>query len=283
VAIDRGHFPRTRGLQENVYLRTLLSLPVRFWVLSISATALMLALRFGLDTVGKFQNDVGGVSAYITAIGTLYGILAAFTIYVVWTQFNQAKDAVDAELNELLDLFRFAVYLRDPQPLSTLRAAIEAYGRTVVTDEWPSMTKARLAPITIQLGAIFYAVHSVQFDDERDSYAWAEMMRKFEAISDARGKRLQLATERVPILLRALLYMASVALVLGFFMLAVNNDFLVIAMTIATTAIVFLTVEVVEDLDSPFGGQWFMTSDGFKDLPASLTEIEPAAKQAKVV
>src|SRR3990172_604359 len=110
-------------------LRAAVTLPPRFWLMTVGTAVSILALRFGLDTTDEFGNDVSAISAYITAIGVLYGILAAFTIYVVWTQFNDAQEATSTEVTELLDLFRFAVYLRDQQALDRLRLAIIAYGQ----------------------------------------------------------------------------------------------------------------------------------------------------------
>lgn len=262
-----------------VRLKAAITLPPRFSLLTTVVTGSILALRFGLDTADRFGNDIAGMSAYITAMGVLYSILAAFTIYVVWTRFNDAQDATASEANDLLDLFRFAVYLRDQGALEGLRASITEYCQAVCEDEWAAMTSGHPShSASAKFERVFEAVNSVQFDDERDAHAWSEMIRKFEAISDARSKRLELATAKVPALLRGLLYMASLALVVGFFMLAIDNDFLAVAVTVATTAVVFLTIEVVEDLDDPFGGQWALTPEPFVQLPDRLASIsEPAA------
>jgi hypothetical protein len=257
---------------------TLLGLRLRYWLLTFLTSGAILVIRLGIRTPGRFAGDVGAVGAYITAIGTLYGILAAFTIFVVWGQFNDAQNAVEAEANELLDLFRFSIYLRDRQALAALGGAIKEYASSVAAHEWPAMSSGKSAVQTVAaFEAVFQAVHAVRFDDERDAFAWEKMIAKFEGVSDSRSKRLDLAFADVPSLLQGLLWLVSISLVLGFFLLGIGNDIIAVVVTIATTAVVFLVVEVVEDLDDPFGGHWSMSPKSFARLPEQVDALMKAA------
>ena len=249
----------------------------RYWVATLFISGALLAARLGMRTPGMFADDVGAVGAYITAIGTLYGILAAFTIYVVWTQFNDAQTAVDGETNELLDLFRYAIYLQDSKVLLSLKSAIRDYSVSVATDEWAAMSSGRPSPGAVgAFETVFQAVHGVRFDDERDASAWERMIAKFEAVSDARAKRLDLAVANVPRLLRGLLYLVSFALIGGFFVLSISSDTVAVIVTVATTAIALLVIEVVEDLDDPFGGQWALSPGAFLLLPERVDALAAA-------
>jgi len=116
-------------------------------------------------------------------------------------------------------------------------------------------------------------VHSVQFDDSRDAVAWNKMIEKFESASDARDRRVERAGERMPGLMRVLLYLTSGLLLLGFFMMSIHDDFLAFAITIGTTAVVLLTLEVVEDIDNPFDGEWAISQDALHDLRAQLPAL----------
>jgi hypothetical protein len=84
-------------------LRSMIAVRPRFWILTAAIASLILVLRFGLGTEEDFAADGGAMRAYISAISTLFGILAAFIIYVVWSQFIEADHAVKLEANELLD------------------------------------------------------------------------------------------------------------------------------------------------------------------------------------
>ena len=255
-------------------LVTLLGLRLRYWVLTLGVSGAILIVRLGVRTPGIFAADVGAVGAYITAIGTLYGILAAFTIFVVWTQFNDAQTAADTEANELRDLFRYTIYLRDSEALNALGRAIKDYSESVARDEWSAMGSGKAAPETVgRFEAVFRAVHAVTFDDDRDALAWEKMIGKFEGVSDARSERLDLAMADVPTLLRGLLYLVSLSLIVGFFLLSISNDIIAISVTLATTAVAFLVIEAVEDLDNPFGGYWALSPKSFLHLPEQIDAL----------
>ncbi|HVP06015.1 MAG TPA: DUF4239 domain-containing protein [Dehalococcoidia bacterium] len=255
-------------------LRKTIAVRPRFWVLTTVTSAVILLARYGFDTESHFASDGGAVRAYISAISTLFGILAAFIIYVVWSQFIEADHAIKLEANELLDLCRYAVYLNDPAALDSVTAAVGRYASAVCEDEWTTMPAGRAHPAAEgALEGVFAAVNSVRFDDDRDSTAWSRMIQKFEAVSDARDKRIELAGERMPALMRGLLYMVSGLLLLGFFMMAIQNDLLAVAVTVGTTAVVFLTIEVMEDIDNPFDGQWAISHEPFQALRRQLPAL----------
>jgi hypothetical protein len=141
----------------------------------------------------------------------------------------------------------------------------------VLEEEWPLMAAGRPhRPSEEALDRLFEAIHSVRLDDSRDSSAWAKMIDKFESMSDAREKRIELAGERMPGLMKGLLYVISGLLLIGFFMVAIRNDFIAVTTTIGTTAAVFLTMEVISDLDDPFEGYWALSKQPFVTLRERL-------------
>ena len=201
----------------------------------------------------------------------------------MWTQFNDAQTAVDDETNELLDLFRYAIYLKDNEVLRALQSTIREYTVSVANDEWTAMSSGKPSPRAAKaFESVFRAVHGVTFDDERDASAWEKMIGKFEAVSDARAKRLELAVANVPRLLRGLLYLVSFALIGGFFVLSIANDTVAAAVTVATTAIALLIIEVVEDMDDPFGGQWALSPESFLLLPERVDALTTAIEVSDV-
>jgi hypothetical protein len=59
------------------------------------------------------------------------------------------------------------------------------------------------------------AVNSMAVNSPRDVPAWQEAVRSLGEVSDARSERILLVTLRMPTLLKALLYVATVALIGG--------------------------------------------------------------------
>jgi hypothetical protein len=252
----------------------LIPLRPRFFVATAAISVLLIAARHLLNTEEHFGPDTSSLRGYIAATSTLFGLLAAFTIYVVWEQFIDADRAAKLESKELLDLCRYAAYLNDPAALAALTAAVSQYAETICDDEWETMPEGKAHPAAEKaLQSVFEAVNSVRFDDPRDSTAWGRMIEKFESASDARDKRIERAGERMPRLMRWLLYLASGVLLLGFFMLAVQSDFLAWTITIAITSVVVLTIDVAEDIDNPFDGHWAISRDSFIELRAQLPKL----------
>jgi Protein of unknown function (DUF4239) len=243
------------------------------------AGLVLVALRFAFDTQDLFLADVGSISAYVTAVGTLYGILAAFTIVVVWGQFNETTTAITEETTDLADLYRYVTYLDDESATNQFREAITEYAEAVATEEWSKMASGeRSSSAQDGFEGVYRAVRAVKLDSVRDEAAWNHIMRKFEDVSDSRNKRLDVAGNRMPNVVRQLFYGVSVALVAGFFMLAFRNDFLAVAATLLTTGLVVLVIDTVLDIDNPFGGQWTIAPTRFRDITRRLAEIDQALK-----
>lgn len=235
----------------------------------------LLALRFAFDTQHQFLADVGSISAYVTAVGTLYGILAAFTIVVVWGQFNDTELAITSETTDLVDLYRYVTYLGEPPATSRFRTAITTYAEAVATEEWSAMATGRKSErAQAAFETIFHAVNSVRVDHVRDEAAWHQIISKLEDLSGNRDKRLEVASTRIPWVLRELFYGVSFALVLGFFMLSFRSDFLAICTTLFTTALAVFVIDTVLDIDNPFDGDWSIDSNRFSAIKDKLAEID---------
>src|SRR5262245_46338589 len=92
--------------------------------MSLSVALLSLARWLIPADVLAQSNDV--VGNYLQTVGSIYAVLLAFVVFVVWTQFNQARDNVERESNELLDFYRQTRGL--PEPVrGLLQAAARRY------------------------------------------------------------------------------------------------------------------------------------------------------------
>ena len=151
------------------------------------------------------SNDV--VGNYLQTLGSIYAVLLAFVMFVVWTQFNDARANVDREANELLDLFRTSRGLPEPTR-GQVQAAAVAYARLVVGSEWDAMAcrgafEGGGGAGTLE--AMWEAVHAVEptvVEPERSLYR--EVLKRLDDLSDARSSRLTSTTTSIPTALRIL-------------------------------------------------------------------------------
>src|SRR2546425_604121 len=79
------------------------------------------------------NNEVAG--NYLQPVGTIYAVLLAFVVFVVWTQFNEARKYVEHEANELMDLFRIARHFAERRGCPLIHHA-RLYAEAVIKREW---------------------------------------------------------------------------------------------------------------------------------------------------
>jgi hypothetical protein len=104
------------------------------------------------------------------------------------------------------------------------------------------------------------AVNGMKVTTARDVPAWAEAVRTLGEVSDARGERAVFVTIRMPPLLRLLLYITTVSLVVGMALLGFVNAIVGGVVLTFTVVLSLLVLEVIDDLDDPFGGAWGISS-----------------------
>ena len=110
--------------------RTILALAPSVVASIVSAVVGLWLVRRLVPREGLVEsNDVAG--NYLQTLGTIYAVLLAFVVIVVWQQFNDARSAVEREANDVLDLFRTASGFSEPAR-AELRGQLQAYVRAVL-------------------------------------------------------------------------------------------------------------------------------------------------------
>ena len=93
---------------------------------------LFLVQRLVPSALRREHNDVAG---FIYAVlGVAYAVLLAFVVIVVWEEYEEAKETVEAEANELAGVY----FLADRFPESDrerIQNLARTYGQTVVREE----------------------------------------------------------------------------------------------------------------------------------------------------
>ncbi len=226
---------------------------------------LALGLQFIMRELVDLPPEAGAVGSYVVAVGTLYSVLTAFTIVSVWLEFKDTDRAIQREALGLQQLWRYVGYVNDPSGVVRARRAIQRYRDEVISREWPAMARGeRATEADDEFREISDVVHSMNATAARDVAAWTEAVRTFVALSDARTDRRLLVFLRMPTILRLLLYVATASLLAGIILLSFQS-LIVGALIIAFTVIVSLMVlEVIDDMDNPFGGSWTISTEAFE-------------------
>ena len=206
------------------------------------------------------NNEVAG--NYLQTLGTIYAVLLAFVVFVVWQQHNDARSAVETEANELSDLYRIIQALPGTQ---RVRDCIQAYGRIVIDEEWAEMARRSWSKKAAQtLEEIWQALQAVEPRSKRDEALYAEALARFNDLSDARRERLYCSLMRLPPSLWVLL-LTNGGLVIGSMWIFGLESFSAHAlMTMALTVSIAFVLFLVADLDNPFWGSWRVEPEAFR-------------------
>jgi hypothetical protein len=200
----------------------------------------------------RANNEVAG--NFLQTLGTIYAVLLAFVVFVVWQQHNEARCAVQKEANELLDFCRTVRALPNTQ---RVQDCIQEYGTIVVQEEWKAMECGRSSESARQaLERAWQALQTIEPVTVREQALFAEALARFNDLGDARSYRLFCTLLRLPPSLWALL-LVNGGLVVGTMWLFGLESFLVHALMTASLAgsIGFILL-LVADLDNPFWGSW---------------------------
>jgi len=247
-----------------------------FWLRLVIAVPITIAIQLLLRDRLDLVSDVGSVGAFVTAIGTLYSVLTGFTVVSVWGQFTDTDRAIKRESRELAELWRYVGYVGDAEGVKQARAAIVSYRDEVVNKEWPAMLRGESASAAEdEFLQMTDAVNAIEVATQKDVPAWAEAVRALGAVSDARGERTLLVLQRMPGLLRLLLYIATVSLVGGMVLLGFESAAIGVLVAVFTVIVSLLVLEVIDDLDDPFTGAWGVSSAPFERILFSSERGSP--------
>jgi len=229
------------------------------------AAALYLVLRL-LGFHKLFANDAEGIGALLQIIGTLYSVVYAFAIYVIWGQFTSVENEIQTESGALKDLLLFSQRLKDGVREPVVRA-VKIYARGVVETEWRALAASENIDKTDKLfSAVISSVTDVKPDDDTERIVYQRLLEIANQASAHREERLALSVKRMPqTLLRFVTLTASMILFLLLFFPFRNLALGPVSIAI-TTMLLFFANFVLTDLDNPFEGAWNVGCEPFAEL-----------------
>jgi hypothetical protein len=113
-------------------------------------TWIAVRIRHGRVKPGTPDTDNDLAAVFVLVVATMYGILVAFTIFIVWNNIDRADKTAAAEGGAIAALARQSIAF--PQPgQHELQEALRAYTESEIRDEWPTMAHSQSSPVTTQL------------------------------------------------------------------------------------------------------------------------------------
>lgn len=217
------------------------------------------------------HHDVAGF--FIGVLGVIYAVLLAFVVIVVWEDYTDASQNVDAEANQLVDLYWLANGFNDADRDSVQQAA-HAYGASVVDHEWDAMADgnqdARTEAALHDLRATYT---DMEPDLGRQQETYSESLRRLSDLNDSRTERLHAARDGLHGLMWAVLIVGGVLTIVFTYFFGVRNIGAQSLMTAGLTTMIALTLFLIWSMNHPFRSDFHVDSKPFEDALVEMASI----------
>jgi Protein of unknown function (DUF4239) len=208
------------------------------------------------------HHEVAGY--FLSTLGSLYAVLLAFAIFVVWIDFKEASSNVELEANQVADMFRMSKPL--PEPLgSNARNALIQYSRSILEDEFPAMAEGRDSPRTsLLLQSLWNVYRNAKPNDGNSKFYYEESVKRLTEVGNYRHLRLFKSNGTVPAILWYLLDLGAVVLVALTYFFGLENIRSQMLMTAALAGVLASSLFVIYELNRPFAGVARISTDSIR-------------------
>jgi hypothetical protein len=211
---------------------------------------LLVRRRIDLEFL-ETHHEVAGY--FVMIYGTLYAVLLAFAVFVVWVDFKQAESNIELEANQMADLHRMAQAF--PESSSTpIQDALNGYLTSILEDEFPAMADGRESPRTFQALQNVWSVYMAGGPSDTKTQVFSDRsIGRLNELGNYRRLRILKSRGTVPTILWYVLGTGAVLLVgfTYFFALNLRSQAL---MTAALAGFLAFSLYLIYSLNQPFVG-----------------------------
>jgi hypothetical protein len=209
------------------------------------------------------DNDVVGV--FFSIVGALYGILLAFVVVTVWTDFADASEMTQAEAARAGDLIRDADAFPD-ESRRRFRGLMLSYVRAVV-DEWDELAEGRHGESADRtFRAVWTAYSRFEPRGERESAWYGESISALDDLGQDRELRVIASRGRLPGVMWILLVLGLVVTVAFTWLFQMERRVTHALSVCAIAAVTGFVLFLVFALQHPFAGDVRVTPDAFLEV-----------------
>lgn len=238
-----------------------------FRLVCFLAAALILSALLRKDGFYDFtRQETEGFNTIVLLIGSIYSVMFAFVIFVIWGQFTDVENLVARESGALNDLLRFSRYM-GPDDSHSIRRSINDYARNAANAEWQSLAKRQQDPQTERtFAAILNAVIRSKPADEPQQLVYGRLIDIARRAGEHRDERIAKSLTRVPPTLVQLVRTMAVALLLLVFSYPFHHWLTGAACFVLFAVVLFFANLVMTDTDNPFEGVCNISNEPFTEL-----------------
>lgn len=223
------------------------------------------------------NNDYAGFTYGI--LGLIYGIYLAFTVVVVWQQYEHADEQVMQEAAVLGLLWRNAAGFAPAERLR-IHEDLITYTRSVLHDEWPRMApglQTTASPAYDRIWEDFYRIDPTE--DSRGSAFYEASVAGLNNLSIARRMRILSSNASLPLSMWILLVIGAAGTIMFTWFYGTRYLALQVAVTTFLSGLIIYSVLLVAMLEHPFGGTVKVSPRPFQEV-LQIFEMRIQAERA---
>lgn len=230
------------------------------------AAALLYGAWHGSGLHEITAGEAEGLNTLILLIGSIYAVIFAFVIFVIWGQFTDVENFMMKECKSLNELLRFSDFL-NPDTGRTIRRTAADYVQRVVKSEWVALGERRRDRFSEQaFSELLDAVLHVAPSSPEQAVVSQRLIDIAREAGEHRDERLTKSLTQIPATLIHLVHTMAIALLLLVFFYPFHHWVAGMCCFLLLAVILFLANLVMTDTDNPFKGVYNVSPRPFSDL-----------------
>jgi|SRR5215469_12274484 len=210
----------------------------------------------------RTYNDLIGWQ--LSILGTTYAVILGFMLYTVWTSYRDADLNVDLEANAVVDVYRLADGIPEPQR-TQLKTLAGSYADVIVNREWLEMAKKEEPTQSTRIGTeMWKTVISVRPTSPAEVTAQDRALSELSDLSQHRLTRLMQSTTRLPNVLWSVLLVGGVLTIVAACTFGGENLRLQTLQIFSFSLLVSLSLVAIADIHRPFQGLIHVSENAFE-------------------
>jgi hypothetical protein len=206
----------------------------------------------------------------LSILGTTYAVILGFMLYTVWTSFGEADLNVDFEANAVVDIYRLAVGLPEPQR-TQLQALARSYVDTVIDREWPQIARGEVPEhSTAADEEMWKTVMSVKAASPTEVNAQQRLMSELGSLAQRRLIRILQSKTRLPTVLWCVLLVGGGLTIVSACIFGTESVKLQTLQVFSFSLLVSLSLVAIADIHRPFHGLVHVTDYAFQRARQSI-------------
>ena len=207
--------------------------------------------------------DAEGLNTFILLLGSIYAVMYAFVIYVIWGQFTDVEKFVRRECFSLDELLRFSRYM-NADSNRAIRRALAEYSQAVLQSEWEALGKRERDPAGENcFMTLMTAVIRAAPANPEEAAIQQRLIDISREAGEHRDERITKSLTRIPPTLMGFVNGLSAALLVLVFVYPFHHPLAGAACFVLVALVLILGNIVMTDLDNPFNGVYNVSSEPF--------------------